>query len=69
VFVGLVLLGTYDLRVVYLLINIVIKLKSVIRLFIQVLESVSVYYTIVVVVTLLFIEVDLVVPVSPSSRP
>ncbi len=68
-FVDLVLLSTYNLRAVYILVNITIRLKLAVRLFVQVLESVSVYYIIVVVVTLLFTKVDLVVPVSPSSRP
>jgi len=67
VFISLVLLSIYDLRAVYLLVNIVIRLKSAIRLFVQVLGSVLVYRIIVVVVILLFVEVDLVVPVSPSS--
>jgi len=69
VFVDLVLLSTYNLRIVYVFVNIVIRFKLVIRLFVQVLESVSVYCIIIVVVTLLFTKVDLVVPVSPSSRP
>jgi hypothetical protein len=69
VFVDLVLLSTYDLRAVYILVNIAIRLKSAIKLFVQVLGSVSVYRTIVVVVTLLSTKVNLVVPISPSSRP
>ncbi len=68
-FVDLVLLSTYDLRAVYILVNIAIRLKSAIKLFVQVLGSVSVYRTIVVVVTLLSTKVNLVVPISPSSRP
>jgi len=69
VFVNLVLLSTYNLRAVYVLINITIRLKLAIKLFVQVLGSVSAYYIIVVVVTLLSTEVNLVVLVSPSSRP
>ncbi len=68
-FVDLVLLGTYNLRTVYILINIVIRLKLAVKLFVQVLGSVSAYRIIVVVVTLLSAKVNLVVPVSPSSRP
>ncbi len=68
-FVDLVLLSIYNLRIVYILVNIAIRLKLVVRLFVQVLGSVLVYCIIVVVVILLSTEVDPVVLISPSSRP